>query len=92
MIYAAITALKEKDGSSKIAIGKHIEQTYSNLPANHSTLLSEHLHELKNTGHLRMVKKSYKLPRPTTSRGCEPNAAVPKSRSPVGRPRKVYVC
>ncbi|KAK4844709.1 hypothetical protein QYF36_023501 [Acer negundo] len=63
MIYAAITALKEKDGSSKIAIGKHIEQTYSNLPANHSTLLTQHLQRLKNTGLLLMVKKSYKLPR-----------------------------
>ncbi|KAK4857647.1 hypothetical protein QYF36_004030 [Acer negundo] len=63
MIYAAIMALKKKDGSSKIAIGKHIEQSYSNLPANHSTLLTQHLQRLKNTGYLLMVKKSYKLPR-----------------------------
>ncbi|KAI9165356.1 hypothetical protein LWI28_012512 [Acer negundo] len=63
MIYAAIAALKKKGGSSKIAIGKHIEQSYSNLPANHSTLLTQHLQSLKNTGHLLMFKKSYKLPR-----------------------------
>ncbi|KAL5815494.1 hypothetical protein ACOSQ4_026135 [Xanthoceras sorbifolium] len=63
MIYAAITALKEKDGSSRIAIAKYIEQSYSNLPPNHSTLLTQHLKRLKNTGHLLMVKKSYQLPR-----------------------------
>ncbi|KAK3224529.1 hypothetical protein Dsin_011554 [Dipteronia sinensis] len=87
MIYAAITALKEKGGSSKRAIEKHIKQTYSNLPPNHSALLTHHLHCLKNSGHLLMFKKSYKLP--------GYNAAVPmhkkKSRTkrPVGRPRKV---
>ncbi|KAK1587412.1 hypothetical protein Q3G72_012556 [Acer saccharum] len=63
MIYATITTLKKKNRSSKIAIGKHIEQSYSNLPANHSTLLTQHLQRLKNTEHLLMVKKSYKLPR-----------------------------
>ncbi|KAK0605072.1 hypothetical protein LWI29_022489 [Acer saccharum] len=63
MIYATITTLKKKNRSSKIVIGKHIEQSYSNLPANHSTLLTQHLQRLKNTGHLLMVKKSYKLPR-----------------------------
>ncbi|KAI9165006.1 hypothetical protein LWI28_005911 [Acer negundo] len=79
MIYAAITALKEKGGSSKIAVGKHIEQTYLNLPANHSTLLTQHLQRLKNTGHLIMVKKSYKLPRydalvPETNNNNQDNA------------------
>ncbi|KAK4857558.1 hypothetical protein QYF36_002626 [Acer negundo] len=78
MIYAAITVLK-KDGSSKIAIGKHIEQSYSNLPANHSTLLTQHLQRLKNTGYLLMVKKSYKLPRcdapvPETNNNNQDNA------------------
>ncbi|KAI9166045.1 hypothetical protein LWI28_025241 [Acer negundo] len=57
MIYAAIMALKKKDGSSKIAIGKHIEQSYSNLPANHSTLLTQHLQRLKNTGYLLMTSR-----------------------------------
>lgn len=65
MIYRAIEALKEKDGSSKRAIGKYIEQAYRGLlppePA-HSTLLAQHLKHLKSTGLLVMVKKSYKLP------------------------------
>ncbi|KAK2664499.1 hypothetical protein Ddye_003073 [Dipteronia dyeriana] len=101
MIYAAISALKEKDGSSKIAIGKHIEQTYSNLPANHSTLLTQHLQRLRNTGHLLMVKKSYKLPRsddapvPETNNSNQDNAVNlsfsahgPKTSRGRGRPPK----
>ncbi|KAJ8753667.1 hypothetical protein K2173_026343 [Erythroxylum novogranatense] len=63
MIYAAITALKERDGSSKRAIAKYIEKAYTDLPPTHSTLLTHHLKRLKNSGLLVMVKKSYKLPR-----------------------------
>lgn len=62
MIYAAISALKERDGSSKRAIAKYIEKAYPNLPPTHSALLTHHLKRLKNAGHLVMVKKSYKLP------------------------------
>lgn len=63
MIFAAITALKEKNGSSKRAIAKYIERVYSGLPPTHSALLAHHLKRLKTTGLLVMVKKSYKLPR-----------------------------
>lgn len=63
MIYSAIAALKERNGSSKRAIAKYIEAVYSNLPPTHSALLTHHLKRLKNNGHLLMVKKSYKLPR-----------------------------
>jgi hypothetical protein len=63
MIFAAITALKEKNGSSKIAIAKYIERVYSGLPPTHSALLTHHLKRLKSSGLLVMVKKSYKLPR-----------------------------
>ncbi|KAI7985163.1 HMG-Y-related protein A [Camellia lanceoleosa] len=63
MITEAITALKEKDGSSRQAIAKYIEKAYSNLPATHSTLLTHQLKRLKNTGQLVMVKHSYMLPR-----------------------------
>ncbi|TKY61052.1 Histone H1.2 [Spatholobus suberectus] len=62
MIYTAIGALKEKDGSSKRAIGKYIEQVYKDLPPTHSALLTHHLNRLKSSGLLLMVKKSYKLP------------------------------
>ncbi|GAU12820.1 hypothetical protein TSUD_73070 [Trifolium subterraneum] len=63
MIYKAIEALKEKDGSSKRAIGKYIEHVYGQvLPPQHSTLLTQHLNHLKSAGLLIMLKKSYKLP------------------------------
>uniref|UniRef100_A0A2P2LX10 Uncharacterized protein MANES_09G031800 n=1 Tax=Rhizophora mucronata TaxID=61149 RepID=A0A2P2LX10_RHIMU len=62
MIYAAIGALKERDGSSKRAIAKYIEKAYTGLPSTHSALLTYHLKRLKNNGLLVLVKKSYKLP------------------------------
>ncbi|KAK7320192.1 hypothetical protein RJT34_04928 [Clitoria ternatea] len=80
MIYTAIGALKEKDGSSKRAIGKYIEQVYKDLPSTHSALLTHHLNRLKSSGLLVMVKKSYKLP------GSDPlSAPSPRGR---GRPPK----
>ncbi|WCJ33967.1 winged-helix DNA-binding transcription factor family protein [Euphorbia peplus] len=63
MIYAAITALKERDGSSKRAIAKYIERAFTGLPPTHSALLTHHLKRLKNSGLLVMVKKSYMMPR-----------------------------
>lgn len=63
MIISAVTTLREKEGSSKIAIAKYIEQNYSNLPANHANLLTQNLKRLKNAGSLSMNKKSYMLPR-----------------------------
>ncbi|KAM7479654.1 hypothetical protein LguiA_027867 [Lonicera macranthoides] len=62
MITAAIAALKEKDGSSRQAIAKYIESQYSNLPSTHSTLLTQTLKRLKNSGQLVMIKHSYALP------------------------------
>ncbi|KAI3797495.1 hypothetical protein L1987_32752 [Smallanthus sonchifolius] len=63
MITAAITALKDKDGSSRQAISKYIEKEFTNLPPTHSTLLTHHLKRLKNLGQLVMVKHSYMFPR-----------------------------
>ncbi|GMH01079.1 hypothetical protein Nepgr_002918 [Nepenthes gracilis] len=68
MITAAISVLKEKSGSSKKAIAKYIDKTYSNLSPAHSALLTHHLKRLKNSGHLLMVKKSYIL----SNRGSAP--------------------
>lgn len=63
MITEAIESLKERNGSSKQAIAKYIEQTFSNLPPTHSALLGHHLKRLKDSGQLAMVKHSYKLRR-----------------------------
>ncbi|KAB2633737.1 formin-like protein 5 [Pyrus ussuriensis x Pyrus communis] len=98
MIYGAITALREKDGSSKRAIEKYIERFYSGLPATHSSLLTHHLKRLKNSGHLVMVKKSYKLPGsegsvppppppPTSAADAASTAAIPSPGPARGRGR-----
>lgn len=91
MITAAITALKEKDGSSRQAIAKYIERVYSDLPPNHSALLTQHLKRLKNCGQLVMVKHSYQLPRSLAQLPPEPagNAApAPSPKKKPGRPPK----
>ncbi|KAL9330337.1 hypothetical protein ACSQ67_005340 [Phaseolus vulgaris] len=84
MIYTAIGALKEKDGSSKRAIGKYIEQVYKNLPTTHSALLTHHLNRLRSVNLLVMVKKSYKLPG-SDNLPASPPSQVHKTR---GRPPK----
>jgi hypothetical protein len=101
MIYSAITALKEQDGSSRIAIAKYIERAYPGLPSNHSDLLTHHLKRLKNSGALVLNKKSYMLPRsdsnanittttPTVSTSptqIQPQYAVPVSSAPPEQKR-----
>lgn len=82
MIYSAIAALKEKDGSSKRAIAKYIERVYSDLPPTHSTLLTHHLQRLKTTGRIVMVKKSYKLPNSSASASGTAAAVAPRSDMP----------
>ncbi|KAJ4834918.1 hypothetical protein Tsubulata_032572 [Turnera subulata] len=81
MIYTAITALKERDGSSKRAIAKYIERVYSGLPPTHPALLTHHLKRLKNSGLLVMVKKSYMLPRSENADTAAASAAPPTQPS-----------
>ncbi|KAF7834558.1 histone H1-like [Senna tora] len=80
MIHNAIAALKKRNGSSKRAIAKYIDQTFTHLPSTHSALLTLHLKRLKSEGVLVMVKKSYKFARSYSSS----HPAQPK----CGRPRK----
>ncbi|AEE76037.1 unnamed protein product [Arabidopsis thaliana] len=61
MICAAIAALNEPDGSSKMAISRYIERCYTGLTSAHAALLTHHLKTLKTSGVLSMVKKSYKI-------------------------------
>ncbi|CAK8579730.1 unnamed protein product [Lathyrus sativus] len=96
MIYKAIESLKEKDGSSKRAIGKFIEQNYGNvLPQQHATLLTQHLNHLKSAGLLITFKKSYKLPSslpppPTVTRSDSESHLpfTPLTQKARGRPPK----
>lgn len=77
MIMGAIDALKEKEGSNKSAITRHIESTYGDLPAGHMNSLNEHLNKLKEDGELVLVKNNYMRP--------DPNAPPKRGR---GRPPK----
>ncbi|CAL5186656.1 unnamed protein product [Lathyrus oleraceus] len=94
MIYTAIEALKDKNGSSKRAISKYIEQVYSHQlppPESHSNLLTHHLKRLKSDGLLQTIKNSYIIPRSTPPPAATepPSTASPSQPSkPRGRPRK----
>ncbi|PSS36650.1 HMG-Y-related protein like [Actinidia chinensis var. chinensis] len=59
MVFEALDALKDKDGSNKSAISKYIESTYGDVPAGHSNLLSHHLNKMKDDGVLMFVKNCY---------------------------------
>ncbi|GMI99799.1 high mobility group A [Hibiscus trionum] len=97
MIMEAIDALKEKDGSSTASITKHIELTHSDLPENHSTLLSHHLNLMKQNGEIVMSNNNYMKPdsnpppkrgrgRPPKPKAALPSDAVVSPPRPRGRP------
>ncbi|CAG7868205.1 unnamed protein product [Brassica rapa] len=77
MICCAIAALNEAEGSSKQAISRYIERTYTGIPPAHGALMTHHLKSLKNSGVLVMVKKSYKLaPEPPRSDFTSNNSVI----------------
>lgn len=68
MINEAITALKERTGSSQFAIAKYIEEKQkANLPSNFKKLLLVQLKKLVANGKLVKVKNSFKLPPKSSS-------------------------
>ncbi|XVF71399.1 hypothetical protein PTKIN_Ptkin12aG0034300 [Pterospermum kingtungense] len=77
LIINAIEALNEKNGSNKSSISKYIESKYGQLPGGHTTLLSHHLHRMKETGELIFWKNNYMK--------ADPNAPPRRGR---GRPPK----
>ncbi|KAI4379004.1 hypothetical protein MLD38_016414 [Melastoma candidum] len=62
MISDAILALKERSGSSQVAIQKFIEEKYKHLPATFRKLLLVQLKRMVASGKLIRVKHSFKLP------------------------------
>jgi hypothetical protein len=99
IILKAIEELNEKNGSNKSSISKHIESTYGDLPAGHSTLLTHHLNKLKDSGDLVFLKNNYMKPDPNAppkrGRGRPPKPKVPLPLGidlgparPRGRPPK----
>ncbi|KAL5781872.1 hypothetical protein ACOSP7_006901 [Xanthoceras sorbifolium] len=79
MVNEAITAMKERTGSSQIAIAKFIEEKQkANLPNNFKKLLLVQLRKLVANGKLVKVKNSFKLPPKSSAT----NAAAKKPKSP----------
>ncbi|KAJ9172975.1 hypothetical protein P3X46_016159 [Hevea brasiliensis] len=99
MIFAAIVALNEKNGSNKTSISKYIASKYGNLPTAHTTLLSHHLNRMKGTGELVFWKNNYKKAdanallrrgrdRPPKHKVPLPPGSVLTPARPRGRPTK----
>ncbi|OVA01691.1 High mobility group [Macleaya cordata] len=93
MIFAAISALDEKNGCNKSSIAKYIESQYGDLPPGHTTLLSHHLNKLKDSGELILVKNNYMRPNPDAppkrgrGRPPKPKTSMPEDATVVGPPR-----
>ncbi|KAL9389976.1 hypothetical protein Peur_018581 [Populus x canadensis] len=80
MVKEALVALKERTGSSQIAIAKFIEEKQkSSLPANFKKLLLVQLKKLVANGKLVKVKNSFKLPPKSPATG----AAAMKKAAPT---------
>ncbi|WJX12051.1 hypothetical protein P8452_02590 [Trifolium repens] len=80
MIKEAIVTLKEKTGSSQIAIAKFIEEKHKNLSPNFKKLLLQALKKNVASGKLVKVKGSFKLS-PATK------ASEPKTKQAVAKPK-----
>ncbi|KAK2401628.1 histone H1 [Trifolium repens] len=80
MIKEAIVTLKEKTGSSQIAIAKFIEEKHKNLSPNFKKLLLQALKKNVASGKLVKVKSSFKLS-PATK------ASEPKTKPAVAKPK-----
>jgi hypothetical protein len=97
MILEAIDALKDKNGSNKSAVSRHIEGKYGDLPAAHASLLTAHLARMKESGELIFVKNNYfrsdapdappKRGRGRPPKQRDPNAPPPAPKPASGRPR-----
>ncbi|KAI5011734.1 hypothetical protein ZWY2020_013871 [Hordeum vulgare] len=82
MIKEAIAALKDRTGSSSVAIAKYIEEKHGKaLPANFKKMLSVQLRASAAKGKLVKVKASYKL-----SDAAKKDA--PKAKKEAAKPKK----
>ncbi|KAK3218456.1 hypothetical protein Dsin_012426 [Dipteronia sinensis] len=84
MILSAIESLNEQNGSNKTSISKYIESEYGQLPGGHTTLLSNHLTRMKESGDLVFWKNNYMKHDPNApprrGRGRPPKAMDPLSQ------------
>ncbi|XP_076925931.1 HMG-Y-related protein A-like [Bidens hawaiensis] len=77
MIFAAVDALKEKEGSTTSSISNYFESTCGCLPEEHNNILTDQLNKLVETGELVVINDNYS----------RPDAAMPAKRG-RGRPPK----
>ncbi|VFQ65321.1 unnamed protein product [Cuscuta campestris] len=94
MITEAIVALKERTGSSLVAIAKFIEDKEKDLPPNFRKLLLGQLKKLVVSGKLTKVKNSFKISRNAKPADAAPepiaavkNKAVTKKKVAVKKPK-----
>ncbi|KAH9287771.1 hypothetical protein KI387_031888, partial [Taxus chinensis] len=89
MITEAITALKDRTGSSNYAIAHYIDGKYkSHLPANYKKLLTVQLRNLAKSGKLSKVKASFKLPATAQLQKKPAKAVEPKVAKPAAQLKK----
>lgn len=99
MIMKALEALGDSNGANKSAISNYIESTYGELPEGHSTLLSNQLDKMKESGEIVFLKNNYMKPDPSAppkrgrGRPPKPKVALPPGTvlsppRPRGRPPK----
>ncbi|KAM0038888.1 putative chromatin remodeling & transcriptional activation HMG family [Helianthus debilis subsp. tardiflorus] len=83
MIFSAIDALKEKDGSSTSSISNYIESTCGSLPEEHTNILADQLNKLVENGELVVSNNNYMRPDSATpakrGRGRPPKAKDPSA-------------
>ncbi|VFQ85382.1 unnamed protein product [Cuscuta campestris] len=91
MITEAIVALKERTGSSLVAIAKFIEDKEKDLPPNFRKLLLGQLKKLVVSGKLTKVKNSFKISRHAKPADAapEPIAALKKAVTAAAKPKAV---
>ncbi|KAH7661329.1 Linker histone H1/H5 protein [Dioscorea alata] len=92
MIGEAITALKDRTGSSQYAIGKFIEAKHkTKLPPNFAKVLLIQLRKFTASGKLIKIKNSYKLPSVPKTAAAVDKTKKPKASGKVVAPKKKKV-
>ncbi|XP_076911455.1 HMG-Y-related protein A-like [Bidens hawaiensis] len=90
MIFAAVDALKEKEGSTTSAISNYIESTCGCLPEEHNNILTDQLNKLVESGELVVINDNYSRPDTATpakrGRGRPPKAKYSALESQVQGP------
>ncbi|EES11298.1 histone H1 [Sorghum bicolor] len=89
MIKEAISALKERTGSSSHAIAKYMEDKHgASLPANFKKMLSIQLRGFAAKGKLVKVKASYKLSDAAKKAAPKPKAKLAAAKTAAPKPTK----